>query len=93
MYPRPLRAQRKSRSLWLQPAWGFNGESGIRTHGTHKGTRHFQCRPIGHSGISPAVFKRAGIVARGLGFGKAALVESLLGLSRKAQSKCIFENP
>ena len=30
-----------------------NGEGGIRTRGTRKGTRHFQCRPIGHSGTSP----------------------------------------
>ena len=31
----------------------WNGEGGIRTRGTRKGTRHFQCRPIGHSGTSP----------------------------------------
>ncbi len=30
-----------------------NGEGGIRTRGTLTGTRHFQCRPIGHSGTSP----------------------------------------
>ncbi len=33
--------------------FAHNGEGGIRTHGTFAGTRHFQCRPIGHSGTSP----------------------------------------
>ena len=34
-----------------------NGEGGIRTHGTVNRTRHFQCRPFGHSGTSPRGFQ------------------------------------
>ena len=31
----------------------FGGETGIRTLGTVARTPHFECGPIGHSGISP----------------------------------------
>jgi len=69
---------------------GNGGEGGIRTHGTRKGTPHFECGTFDHSATSPGAFRRhiykQTYMACGLG-GRAETSLSLARLQRPIHGK------